>query len=105
MTLYWEALASPGAERTVSVRIADAGGALLAQHDSLPGGGSKPTSWWEPGWAFRDVTYLTLPPDAAPGPAGLDLVLYDTFTLEVIPFAGTSEGDAGILHLLPATIE
>ena len=105
VTLYWEALASPRAERTVSVRIADAGGALLAQHDGLPGGGSKPTSWWEAGWAFRDVTYLTLPPDAASGPAALDLVLYDTFTFEVIPFEGTPEADAGILHLLPATIE
>ncbi len=105
VTLYWEALGSPGVERTVSVRIADAGGALLAQHDGLPGGGSKPTSWWETGWAFRDVTYLTLPSDAPSGPAGLDLVLYDTFTLEVIPFEGTPEGDAGVLHLLPATIE
>lgn len=55
VTLYWEALAAPNAERTVSVRIADATGALVAQKDEQPSEASRPTSWWEPGWYFRDV--------------------------------------------------
>jgi hypothetical protein len=104
VTLYWEALAPPDAERTVSVRIAGAGGALLAQRDSLPGGGSKPTSWWQTGWRFRDVYYLTLPVDTGAGVASLDLVLYDTYTLDVVPFEASSPEDQGILHLLPLTI-
>ncbi|MDF1516292.1 MAG: DUF2079 domain-containing protein, partial [Anaerolineae bacterium] len=69
VNVYWEALAAPGAERSVSLRILDKFGTLVAQHDSMPGGGSKPTSWWQPGWAFRDIYYLTLPTGAVSGPA------------------------------------
>ena len=88
VSLYWEALAAPEAERTVSVRVEDAAGALVAQRDSLPGNGARPTSWWQPGWNFRDVYYLEVAPGVTPGPAGIDLVLYDTFTLERVPFDG-----------------
>lgn len=91
VTLYWEALDAPNAERTVSVRIQDSAGALVAQKDMLPGDGSRPTSWWEPGWRFRDVYYLTVAPEATPGPASLDLVLYDSFTQERIAFEGGEE--------------
>lgn len=85
-TLYWRALAQPKGERTVSVRIMSAEGQLLAQHDMLPSNGARPTSWWEPGWTFRDVYYLTLPQGTPPGPATLSILLYDTFTQEWIPF-------------------
>jgi uncharacterized membrane protein len=88
VTLYWEALAAPEAERTVSVRVEDAAGALVAQRDSLPGNGARPTSWWQPGWKFRDVYYMEVAPGATAGPASIDLVVYDTFTLERIPFDG-----------------
>ena len=101
VTLYWEALDAPNAERTVSVRVEDSTGALVAQHDMMPADGSRPTSWWEPGWRFRDVYYLTLSNTAVPGPASLDLVLYDTFTQERISFSD----DETVLRLLPLTIE
>lgn len=85
--LYWQALAAPEGERTVSVRLADETGFLHGQHDGVPGLGSKPTSWWEPGWQIRDVHYLTVAPQSSSGPLLLELVLYDTFTQENIPFA------------------
>ena len=91
VTLYWEALNSTNAERTVSVRVADASGALAAQQDMLPSKGARPTSWWETGWEFRDVYYLTISPQAQPGPGSLDLLLYDTYSLEHIPFDGGTE--------------
>jgi uncharacterized membrane protein len=84
--LYWEARDAPGAERSVSLRILDSSGKLLTQDDSMPGRGSKPTSWWDKGWAFRDIYYLVLPSDAAPGSASLEIVLYDTYTIETVPF-------------------
>lgn len=98
VTLYWEALAAPEAERTVSVRVEDATGALVAQYDSQPVEASRPTSWWEPGWRLRDVYYLTIAPGASLGSASLDLVLYDSFTQERVPFDG---GDdlVQLLHL------
>lgn len=86
VTLYWEAVAAPQAERTVSVRIAAADGWLLAQQDMMPSNGARPTSWWQSGWQLRDIYYLTLDPGAAPGPATLDVLLYDSFTQEPIPF-------------------
>jgi hypothetical protein len=100
VTLYWEALAAPEAERTVSVRIEDASGALVAQHDMLPVDGSRPTSWWQPGWRIRDVYYLTVAPDASLGPGSLDLVLYDSFSKERVRF----EEDDEVLQLLDVNI-
>ncbi len=100
VTLYWEALDKIDGERTVSVRIEDSSGALVAQHDMLPGDGSRPTSWWEPGWRFRDVYYLNVAPGVTPGPASLDVVLYDSFTQERVEF---DDGEDTI-HLLPINL-
>ena len=91
VSLYWEALAAPNAERTVSVRVADASGRLVAQHDSMPGHGSKPTSWWEEGWAIRDVYYLQVSPDAPPGPGRLDVLVYDSASGELLLFGDGSQ--------------
>jgi hypothetical protein len=98
--LYWEALAAPGVERTVSVRVEDGTGALVAQQDSQPVQASRPTSWWEPGWRLRDVYYLTVDPGAAVGPASLDLVLYDSYSQERVRF---DNGDETV-QLLPLEI-
>jgi uncharacterized membrane protein len=91
VSLYWEALAAPDAERTVSVRIVDGSSALAAQHDNLPGQGTKPTSWWKEGWKIRDVYYLTLSPQAQPGPGSLDVLVYDSYSLEVVQFDGGAD--------------
>ena len=93
--LFWEALAAADVERTVSVRLTAADGFLQAQHDGVPGQGSKPTSWWRPGWQVRDVHYLTLPEGLPPGGYALELVVYDSFSQAVQPFAG--QGDTLLL--------
>lgn len=87
VSLYWEALAAVGAERTVSVRLADSSGALVGQQDMQPNHGARPTSWWEPGWHFRDTYYLTIAEAALPGTGSLGVLLYDSFTQERVPFA------------------
>ena len=88
VSLYWEAIATPGAERTVSVRISDSSGALAAVYDNLPGQGKKPTSWWKEGWQIRDVYYLIVSPQAAAGPGSLSVLLYDSFSGENVLFEG-----------------
>lgn len=88
VTLYWSAVGKPIGERTVSVRLADQTGALVAQQDMQPSHGARPTTWWEPGWYFRDVYYLTVGDGAQAGPAELSVLLYDSFTQEPVPFAG-----------------
>jgi uncharacterized membrane protein len=101
VSLYWDALYTPNAERTVSIRIADASGALVAIHDNLPGQGKKPTSWWQEGWKIRDVYYLTISPQAQVGQGSLDVMVYDTFSSETVPF----EGETEILRLCQVTID
>jgi uncharacterized membrane protein len=91
VSLYWEALDAPRAERTVSVRVVDASGRLVAQHDGLPGAGTKPTSWWEKGWAIRDVHYLRVSPDAPPGVGRLDVLLYDSSSGQPLAFSDGSQ--------------
>lgn len=98
--LYWEAVGVPDRNLSVSVRIADPTGALVAQHDQTPGGGQRPTLLWEPGLAFRDVYPLTIPPDAPLGPASLDLVLYESGSLDPVTFTGQGP----ILDVAPVSI-
>ena len=84
--LYWQAVATPEAERTVSLHLLDSAGQLVAQHDGLPGAGSRPTSFWQAGQQVRDIHLLEIPADLAPGALNLQLLLYDTFTQERVPF-------------------
>lgn len=102
VTIYWKALAKPTANRTVSVRLADDTGWLVAQHDSVPSNGGRPTSAWEPGWYFRDVYYLSIPEGTAAGEKTLSLLLYDSATQERVPF---EEGEQLDLAKVLVTIE
>ena len=91
VTLFWEALQSPEAERTISVRLVDSAGNLVAQHDGLPGEGSRPMSLWQPGQKVRDMHYLEIPAGTAPQSTYLEILLYDTYTTERVPFSGGLE--------------
>ncbi len=88
VVVHWQSNSDDIAERTVSLRIAAADGFLLSQHDQIPAAGYRPTSLWRSDTTVRDVYYLTLPEGTAPQSATLDVVLYDTFSLENIPFDG-----------------
>lgn len=101
VTLYWEALEGERAERSVSVRLGDETGWLFAQQDSMPVGGARPTSAWRPQETVRDVYYLSVPPDIPSGGLSLDVVVYDTYTQEVIPFAEAGE----VLSIVPVVVD
>jgi hypothetical protein len=102
VSLYWEALAVPNAERTISVRVLDASGALVAQYDNLPGRGKKPTSWWREGWQIRDVYDLAVSPAAVPGPGRVELLVYDTHTSEHLSWDGGGVGlHIGDIEVVP----
>lgn len=93
VTFYWRATAVPEADRTISVRLSS-GEQLLTQHDMVPSNGARPTSWWQPDWYFRDVYYLTVPIGLAADQYELNLLLYDSLTLDPIP---NDNGDAFVL--------
>jgi hypothetical protein len=89
LTLYWQALAgrSP-VDYRVFTHLLSEDGQLLAQHDSPPANGSRPTSTWSPGesivdshpMGFQDLTYT--------GPARILVGLYDPDTGRVVTNAG-----------------
>ncbi len=101
VNLYWEAMAAPHAERTISTRVSLPNGMLIAQHDGWPVNNLKPTSWWQAGWQLRDSVYLTIDAKAAPGTASLDVLLYDSYSQDIVPFANNQE----VLQLHPIIIE
>lgn len=64
LTLHWRAVTPPGVDYTVFVHVLDAGGAVLAQADGPPLGGSYPTGIWQAGERVVETRALTLPPGA-----------------------------------------
>ncbi|MBX3057015.1 MAG: glycosyltransferase family 39 protein [Anaerolineae bacterium] len=81
-TLQWEAVAEIPRDYTVFVHLLTADGALLAQHDSAPLWGTRPTTTWQPGEMLLDRHVLALPTDAPPTAVRLLTGLYDSQTIE-----------------------
>ncbi len=96
---FWPATARPGETVTVDVEFIAArslvrdlvakvdltGSGWRAQLDTVPVGGGLPTLKWIAGSRLRDRYTLTVPADAAPGPAQLTFGWYDAFTQRTLP--------------------
>lgn len=77
LAIYWRALQQFSADYSVSLRLLDAEGAVIAQVDSQhPVLGMAPTSQWLPGQVLGDYYELQLPSDLAPGDYRWGAVLY-----------------------------
>lgn len=77
VALVWRAGQAAERSYTVFVQLVDADGRVIAQSDSLPVDGSRPTTGWRPGEYLLDAHRLKFHADAAPGPAALIAGLYD----------------------------
>ncbi|MCW5851605.1 MAG: glycosyltransferase family 39 protein [Anaerolineae bacterium] len=77
--LKWQAARELDRDYTVFVHLYDASGRLVAQHDSPPRGGSRPTSRWSSGKPVTDYHGLLLPPGSS-GVLSLRVGLYDPAT-------------------------
>lgn len=77
VTLVWQADGPTDAPYTVFVQLLDASGALIAQSDAEPAGGSRPTTGWRSGEYIVDAHALTFNARAAPGPAALIAGMYN----------------------------
>jgi hypothetical protein len=75
VTLFWHVRHALETDYTVSVRLVEAGGRRLAQHDSWPANGLLPTRHLRPGDIVRDVHQMVL--DAEARAAALEVVVYD----------------------------
>ncbi len=52
--------------------------------DSVPALGAIPTLKWIAGTPITDRHVVTIPAEAAPGPATISLILYDSFSQEPV---------------------
>lgn len=98
VTLYWQALKSSAVNYTVFVHLVDAGGQLVAQHDSEPNNGQYPTSIWKTGDVIKDVHQVSL----STLPAGryiLEVGFYQWPSLErlQVTVGDTPQGDVYLL--------
>jgi hypothetical protein len=94
VTLHWQVRGDIKGDYVVSTQLLDAGGKLVAQHDSPPREGAYPTTAWRDGDAIPDTHHLTLPE----GPAGvydLVVVVYDATTKERLRATTAAAGPAG----------
>jgi len=76
ITLFWGADTLIEERFIVFVHVYAFDGALVAQHDSEPGNGLKPTSTWEPGQIITDNHGVVLPDNLSPGDYRLAVGIY-----------------------------
>lgn len=89
VALLWRTDDDLADDLTVSVKLLDASGALIAQHDGSPQGGRRPTSTWQPSQAVFDPHPISAPP----GRYRLVVEVYQ-WTPEGITTIPTSGGEA-----------
>jgi hypothetical protein len=59
--IVWQALTRPARDYSVFVHLVDEEGVIVAQVDTMPGGGLLPTSQWQPGQKRSEVYRVRIP--------------------------------------------
>ncbi|NLX42024.1 MAG: hypothetical protein GXY79_00935 [Chloroflexi bacterium] len=96
VTLAWRPAQRLERDYTVFVHLLGQDGVLRTQHDGPPLLGTRPTTYWEAGELVLDRHTLQLPALEGEG-ATLHLGMYDSVTVERVPWRGG--GDARIIPL------
>lgn len=97
LTLFWRAEAEVDERYKVFVHLLDGQGRLLAQRDSEPVSGSRPTTTWAPGEVVADNCGVLLPEDLPPADYHLVVGIYLPSTgerLSVLGEGGEVVGDS-----------
>lgn len=97
VTLTWQAHGATDVPLTVFTQVLNEAGQLVAQHDSPPADGIRPTTDWRPGERIQDQHVIPLPADLPPGRYRLITGMYDPQTGQRVP-AGTPD-NAVELHI------
>ncbi len=94
--LFWQGLAEMDTDYTVFTHLVDKEGRLVAQHDSQPRGGERPTSHWRYEEVVHERRHISLSETLPPGRYTLHVGFYNLLTrqrLEVSDIDGTITGD------------
>ncbi len=105
VTLHWQVLTPPPADRFVFVRLLDPQGRVWAAADSPPVMGLWPVARWQPGTFMTDAHSLVLPPGLPPGPYRLEVGVYNPADGEPLPPSGAPTGPGGGLLLEEVQVE
>lgn len=101
LRLTWQATDAPGAKPlTVFAHLLDADGRVIAQHDSPPANGARPTTGWAVGEFVGDLHEMTVS-GGYTGPASIEIGLYDPATGERVR---TADGADHVVLPTPVTI-
>jgi hypothetical protein len=92
LALYWKVNRELPLDYTVFVHMLDAEGNKVAQRDTPPLDGTRPTSDWLPGELLRDDQDLFIPEGVPDGTYRLVVGMYDPQTMAGI-------NDAGPIHV------
>ncbi len=91
VTFYWRAAAPMEKDYTVFAQLLAADGHLVAQSDSRPANGHRPTRNWLPGEIVSDPHSLDFKDPTYQGEAQLIVGLYDAETGERVPVEGGTD--------------
>jgi hypothetical protein len=82
LTLYWQSGETPNTTYTVFTHLLNASGQVIAQNDSPPDNGNRPTTGWVKGEYIVDkhVLEFNVQGQNYTGPATLEVGLYDPLT-------------------------
>jgi hypothetical protein len=97
LTLFWQALATPGHDYTIFLHVRNQAGATVAQGDAMPLVGAYPTGRWQSGESIIDPLELRLPADLPPGNYTLYVGLYRLDTLARLPLANDTSGENAVI--------
>jgi len=108
LTLYWQAVSEMDTSYTVFNHLIDGGNRIWGHEDSIPGGGTLPTSSWIEGEYVVDVHEIPIRDDAPPGQYLIETGMYDLATmirLPVLDAQGTVIGDRILLEATPIHLQ
>ncbi len=91
LSLVWQPEKLTTVSYTVFAQLISTDGHVLAQSDSLPANGTRPTIGWRTGEYILDKHTVTFHSDAAPATASLIVGLYDAATSQRIPITADTD--------------
>ncbi|HZQ05001.1 MAG TPA: DUF2723 domain-containing protein [Anaerolineae bacterium] len=104
LRLFWQALDSIGSSYKVFIHLVGGNGNIVAQHDSIPGAGTLPTSSWLPNEIISDSAELKLPPNLPTGVYQIRVGWYNETTGQRLNVTTTDNPAAGDYVLLNDTV-
>jgi hypothetical protein len=88
LILYWQAMAEMDESYTVFTHLLDKDNLIRGQKDSLPVGGTLPTSCWVKDEIIVDEYEIPIQPDAPPGQYVIEIGMYQLETGQRLPVIG-----------------